>query len=149
MAGRPISGCLSNMAPLAKTATWRFLQRWREIRPQQQGTLWPTWLRAQTGVTFDPLHCSTSRSKRIHEYKRQLLNVLHVIHLYNRIRHGGTDLNWVNRCRALIGGKAAPGYQQAKEIIKLINNVGSVVNNDPAVGDRLKLVFLPNYGVHR
>jgi starch phosphorylase len=83
--------------------------------------------------------------KRIHEYKRQLLNVLHVIHLYDRIKRGDTA-NWTNRC-VLIGGKAAPGYFMAKRIIKLVNNVANVVNNDPAVGDKLKLVFLPNYRV--
>jgi starch phosphorylase len=83
--------------------------------------------------------------KRIHEYKRQLLNVLHVIHLYNRIKQGDTA-HWTNRC-VLIGGKAAPGYVMAKKIIKLINNVAHVVNNDPAVGDKLKLIFMPNYRV--
>ncbi len=83
--------------------------------------------------------------KRIHEYKRQILNVLHVIHLYNQIKQGKTE-NWVARC-VLIGGKAAPGYVMAKKTIKLINNVANVINNDPDIGDKLKLVFLPNYRV--
>jgi len=83
--------------------------------------------------------------KRFHEYKRQLLNVLHVIHLYDRIKRGDTE-NWTNRC-VLIGGKAAPGYYMAKRIIKLINNISQVLSNDPDVGDKLQLVFLPNYRV--
>ena len=83
--------------------------------------------------------------KRIHEYKRQLLNVLHVIHLYQQIKQGNTE-NWSSRC-VLIGGKAAPGYVIAKDIIKLINNVAMIINNDSDVGDKLKLAFLPNYNV--
>jgi len=83
--------------------------------------------------------------KRFHEYKRQLLNVLHVIHLYDRIKRGDTG-NWTDRC-VLIGGKAAPGYYMAKRIIKLINNISDVINNDPEVGEKLKLVFMPNYRV--
>jgi glycogen phosphorylase len=83
--------------------------------------------------------------KRIHEYKRQLLNALHVIHLYDRIKRGDTQ-NWTPRC-VLFGGKAAPGYVMAKKIIKFINNVSNVINRDPATDGLLKMAFLPNYRV--
>jgi starch phosphorylase len=83
--------------------------------------------------------------KRIHEYKRQLLNVLHVIHLYNCIKKGDIDSR-VPRC-VLIGGKAAPGYRMAKKIIKLINNVAQVINSDPDTDNKLALLFLPDYRV--
>lgn len=83
--------------------------------------------------------------KRIHEYKRQLLNVLHVIHLYDRICRGDT-VDLTPRC-VLIGGKAAPGYHIAKVIVKLVNNVANVINSDPRTEDLLRLVFFPNYRV--
>jgi glycogen phosphorylase len=83
--------------------------------------------------------------KRIHEYKRQLLNVLHVITRYSRMRANPT-IDVLPRT-VVIAGKAAPGYQMAKLIIKLINDVADVVNNDPVIGNRLKLIFLPNYNV--
>jgi starch phosphorylase len=139
-------GRLSTMRPWAENGDTAFIRRWREIRLHNKQRLAKLVTEA-TGVTFAPDALFDIQVKRIHEYKRQLLNVLHIVHLYNRIRKGDTA-NWVKRC-VLIGGKAAPGYQRAKEIIKLINNVGSVVNNDPAVGDRLKVVFLPNYGVSK
>jgi starch phosphorylase len=83
--------------------------------------------------------------KRIHEYKRQLLNVLHVIHLYDRIKRGDTA-DWTPRC-VLIGGKAAPGYMMAKRIIKLVNSVAQTINSDPDTEGLLRLAFLPNYRV--
>jgi starch phosphorylase len=137
-------GRLSGLRPWAENGDQDFIARWQEIRRHNKQRLADVVFE-HTGVTFDPSAMFDIQVKRIHEYKRQLLNVLHIIHLYNRIRQGDTD-HWVNRC-VLIGGKAAPGYQRAKDIIKLINNVAAVVNFDPAVGDRLKVVFLPNYGV--
>lgn len=97
------------------------------------------------GVAVNPDSMFDIQIKRIHEYKRQLLNVLHVITLYNRIRlktHPDTASRTV-----IFAGKSAPGYAMAKRIIRLINNVADIVNNDPQVGDRLKVVFIPNYNV--
>ncbi|MBI5439135.1 MAG: glycogen/starch/alpha-glucan phosphorylase [Nitrosomonadales bacterium] len=98
-----------------------------------------------TGIRVDPDSLFDVQAKRIHEYKRQLLNVLHVITLYNRIRSGRA--NGITPRTVIFGGKAAPGYRTAKLIIRLINNVAGIVNNDPAVGNLLKVVFYPNYDV--
>jgi starch phosphorylase len=83
--------------------------------------------------------------KRIHEYKRQLLNIFHVITLYNRLKKG-TPKNFVPRT-FIFGGKAAPAYSMAKHIIKLINSVAEVINSDPEIGEKMKVVFIPNYSV--
>ena len=94
-------------------------------------------------VKINPDSLFDVQIKRIHEYKRQLLNVLHIITLYNRIRAGSASVPRT----VILGGKAAPGYAMAKRVIKLINDVADIVNNDPLIGDRLKVVFIPNYDV--
>jgi starch phosphorylase len=93
----------------------------------------------------DPASLFDVHIKRIHEYKRQLLNVLHVVGRYCRILDGRGD-TLVPRT-VIFSGKAAPGYWMAKQIIKLIHAVADTVNRDPAVGDRLRVVFIPNYSV--
>jgi len=99
----------------------------------------------KTGVVVDPTSLFDIQAKRIHEYKRQHLNVLNIITMYNRIK---SDPKLVITPRTFIfGGKAAPGYFMAKLIIKLINSVGEVINKDPDVRDQIKVVFLPNYNV--
>ena len=98
-----------------------------------------------TGVRINPNSLFDVQIKRIHEYKRQLLNVLHVITRYNRIL-AEPERNWQPRT-VIFGGKAASAYAMAKLIIKLINDVGQTINADPRIGDRLKVVFVPNYGV--
>ncbi len=122
----------------------KFQQRWHQIKQQNKQRL-ADLVEQECGVTFNTDAMFDVQVKRIHEYKRQLLNALHIIHLYNRIKQGDTH-NWTRRC-VLIGGKAAPGYIMAKNIIKLVNDVANVVNNDPDVGDLLKVVFFPNYCV--
>lgn len=121
-----------------------FRQTWRDIKLENKQRL-AALIERETGVKVNPSALFDVQVKRIHEYKRQLLNALHVIHLYVRIKRGDTD-NWVDRV-VVFGGKAAPGYHMAKRIIKLINNIAKVVNSDPDVGDKLKVVFIPNYSV--
>ena len=135
---------LEKLKPLAELKNKAFHTKWRAVKRANKERL-AALVKDECGVTFNPDALFDVQVKRIHEYKRQLLNVLHVIHLYNRVKHGRLD-GWADRC-VLIGGKAAPGYVMAKRIIKLINNVAEVVNNDPDVGGRLKVAFLPNYRV--
>lgn len=133
---------LAVLAPLAEDAAFR--QRWHAVKQDNKVRL-AALVEADSGVVFDPAALFDVQVKRIHEYKRQLLNVLHVIHLYDRIKRGDAA-DWTPRC-VLFGGKAAPGYAMAKRIIKLVGNVAAIVNADPAVGDLLKVAFLPNYRV--
>ena len=135
---------LERLKPLAGPDHPTFHAEWRAVKHANKARL-AALVKAECGVGFDPDALFDVQVKRIHEYKRQLLNVLHVIHLYNRINRGKLD-GWADRC-VLVGGKAAPGYAMAKRIIKLINNIADVVNGDPDVDGRLKVAFLPNYRV--
>jgi starch phosphorylase len=119
-------------------------EQWSRVKHHNKERL-AELVNADCGVIFNPNALFEVQVKRIHEYKRQLLSALHVIHLYNRIKQGDTN-DWQQRC-ILFGGKAAPGYAIAKQIIKLICNIAEVVNKDPQVGDKLKIAFLPNYRV--
>ncbi len=103
------------------------------------------WLKDQTGQVIDPATIFDSQIKRIHEYKRQLLNALHIVVLYNRLKADST-LSMAPRT-FFFAGKAAPAYRLAKLIIKLINNLAAVIEADPKVRERIKVAFLPNYNV--
>ena len=103
------------------------------------------WIKAQTGVVVSPDALFDVQIKRIHEYKRQLLNILQTVAHWNRLREDPKG-NWVPRVK-IFGGKSAPGYAVAKEIIHLINDVAAVVNADPVTGDLLKIVYPANYNV--
>ena len=121
-----------------------FRREWRFIKRQVKEDL-AQHVRRTTGAVIDPESMFDVQVKRIHEYKRQHLNVLHIMTLYNRIR--ANPHAEVQPRTFIFGGKAAPGYRFAKLMIKLINSVAEVVNCEPAVADRLKVVFLPNYNV--
>jgi len=136
---------LSQLEELAKFAEKpKFQAKWHQAKLDNKKRL-AELVKESCDVSFNPEALFDIQVKRIHEYKRQLLNVLHIIHLYDRIKRGDTE-NMVERC-VLFGGKAAPGYAMAKQIIKLINNVADIVNNDPDANNLLKVVFLPNYQV--
>ena len=121
-----------------------FQQSWRSVKRLKKEQL-ANWLKQNSGVSIDPESLFDVQIKRIHEYKRQLLNILHVIFIYNQMLEH-PELPFVPRT-FLFGGKAAPGYYIAKLIINLANDVASVVNHDPAMHDRLKVIFVPNYNV--
>ncbi|MDX8379043.1 MAG: glycogen/starch/alpha-glucan phosphorylase [Gallionella sp.] len=133
---------LKNLVSYADDAEFR--RQFREIKHKNKLRL-AAYIKHTVDITVDPDSLFDIQIKRIHEYKRQLLNVLHVITLYNRIRSGKAYS--VTPRTIIFAGKAAPGYKLAKLIIRLINDVASIVNEDPAVHGLLKVVFLPNYDV--
>jgi len=121
-----------------------FQDKWRQVKLTNKQRLAEN-IEEKTGLSVPTEMLFDVQVKRIHEYKRQLLNVLHAVHLYERIRRGeGDDI--VPRA-IIIGGKAAPGYVMAKNVIKCINNVARMINTDPEMKDRLQLIFYPDYNV--
>jgi glycogen phosphorylase len=135
-------GRLEGLVPFAGDAAFR--ERWRAIKRANKEKLAQHLARHQ-GLDLDPTHLLDSQVKRIHEYKRQLLNLLHVVSVYLRLRaEPGRDV--VPRT-FLFSGKAAPGYDMAKRIVNLINAVGSVINADPVTRQHLRVLFVPNYSV--
>jgi len=133
---------LKKLIPFADDES--FQKEWRNVKKQNKKFLAEyIWTHTKIKVNTDSLF--DCHIKRMHEYKRQLLNTLHVITLYNRIV-SGSDKPFVPRT-VIFGAKAAPGYYFAKLVIKLINSVAQIINNDPAVEDKLKVIFLRNYCV--
>jgi starch phosphorylase len=131
---------LAGLSALADDSV--FQARWREVKQQNKLRL-ARLIRNANGIEVDPDSLFDCQVKRIHEYKRQLLNALHVITLYLRIQDGEEVLPRT----VIFAGKAAPGYIMAKLILRLIHGVADEVNSDPAAAGRLKVVFLANYGV--
>jgi starch phosphorylase len=133
---------LRQLLPLASDAGFR--KEFRDAKREAK-VAFASWLKTSQNETVDPDSIFDSQVKRIHEYKRQLLNVLHIIVLYNRVRH---DPNYAIRPHTFFfAGKAAPAYHFAKLVIKLINQVSVTINADPAVHGRIKVLFLPEYNV--
>ena len=135
-------GQLRKLEPLADDAGFR--EAFRETR-QVAKSAFAEWLRTSAGERIDPGSIFDSQIKRIHEYKRQLLNALRIVVLYNRLREN-PNVEMAPRT-FLFGGKAAPAYRLAKLIIKFLNNLAATIDTDPAVRGRLKVVFLPEYCV--
>ena len=133
---------LQRLEPFADDAG--FQQKWRNVKAENKRVL-AALVKERTGIVVDPDSLFDVQVKRLHEYKRQHLNVLHVITLYNRLkRRPRTEMT---PRTVIFGGKAAPGYVMAKLIIKLITSVAEVVNRDPDVSKHLKVVFFPNFNV--
>ncbi len=121
-----------------------FRREWKQIKHENKCDL-SRMIERLTGIAVNPESLFDIHVKRLHEYKRQHLNVLHIITLYNRMKKN-PNLDIVPRT-FIFGGKAAPGYFMAKLIIKFINSVAEVINSDPAIADRLKVVFFPDFNV--
>lgn len=133
---------LSNLEPFLEDKN--FCNEWRNTKRLNKYDL-ARFVRHETGTLIDPDSLYDVQVKRIHEYKRQHLNILHVIALYHRLK---SDPHYIIHPRTFIfGGKAAPGYHMAKLIIRLITAVGDVINQDQSIRDTLKVVFVPNYNV--
>ena len=121
-----------------------FQQEFKAVKLKKKQAL-AAYIKEHNGIDVDPNSIFDVQVKRLHEYKRQLLNVLHILYLYDKVKH---DKNFDMHPHTFIfGAKASPGYARAKLIIKLINDVAKMINNDPDVNSKIKVVFIENYGV--
>ena len=148
ISGRIGEGWIKNLKELrgieSFTGDYEFQEDWKRIKRENKQDL-ALVIQERMGIAVDADSLFDIQVKRLHEYKRQHLNVLHIIALFNRLKHD-PKMNVVPRT-FIFGGKAAPGYFMAKLIIRLINGVGEVINNDPDVAGRLKVVFFPDFNV--
>jgi len=139
---------ITNLEELKKltkfTKDKKFLAQIQEVKQQNKNNL-AKHIKKTTNITIDPTSIFDVQVKRLHEYKRQLLNVMHILHRYNQLKQN-PELDLVPRT-FIFGAKAAPGYTMAKLIIKLINDISCIINNDPTVNKKLKVVFLEDYKV--
>lgn len=147
------NGFLKDLTALNKIEVFAndkdFKKEWSEIKYANKVRL-AKYIKETTGVTVNPASLFDVQVKRIHEYKRQQLNIFGVIHRYLTLKALSPEERKQQLPRvSVFGGKAAPGYWMAKQIIHLINTVGSVVNNDPDIGDLLKVIFLEDYNVSK
>ncbi|WP_299625141.1 glycogen/starch/alpha-glucan phosphorylase [Pelagibius sp.] len=133
---------LQNLVPRADDPAFR--ARFAEAKQRNKRRL-ARYLDRRLGITVDPDAMFDIQIKRIHEYKRQLMNILHAAALWNEIRRN-PQADWAPRVK-IFGGKAAPGYAMAKLVIKLINDIGAAINADPKMAGRLQVVYPPNYNV--
>ena len=133
---------LRKLIPLADDP--QFQEKWRQVKHQNKIDF-ATWVQKRLGEEVNPDSMFDFQVKRMHEYKRQLLNALHTVYLYLKLHQNSYDA--IVPRTVFFAGKAAPGYAMAKLIIKLITSIGHLVNNDPVTRDKLKVIFLPNYSV--
>ena len=140
------AGWIKNLNELKKLEKFKddssFLQNLSDVKHTNK-VVFADYCKKEWGYKLDPDSIFDVQVKRIHEYKRQLLNVLHIISLYNRVRGGEI----IHPRTFIFSGKAAPGYEAAKLIIKLINNISKVINGDKSIKNQIKVYFLPNYSV--
>jgi starch phosphorylase len=133
---------LQKLVPMATDKDWQ--TQYMDVKAENKKRL-AAFLLRETGIKVNPEAMFDIQIKRIHEYKRQLMNILETIALYNEMK-ANPEADWQPRVK-IFAGKAAPSYFLAKLIIKLINDVAKVVNADQDIGDKLKVIFLPNYNV--
>ena len=142
------NGWITNLAEIGKLAPYaedaRALKEFMDIKYQNKVRL-ADYIKKHNGIEVDPNSIFDVQVKRLHEYKRQLLNILHVMYLYNQVKEH-PEMDMVKHT-FIFGAKASAGYRRAKAIIKLINSVADVVNNDASIGGKIKVVFIENYRV--